>query len=187
MTLHLTTSIQDRAQFEGPRLRGRAARRERRRLVRQDRLSAHLAELHHIQTLIADARTVVCGGWVQNGWFTYRDEEGVEYTATTQDLPLVEDRPVTGACLVGAIVAAGGGPQEARTQPVQRALDLTWHTLYGGHQRVHWCPSPQARTDHMCDLTRWNDQPGRTPQEVTALLHLVERAAAVEIERVRAL
>jgi hypothetical protein len=38
--------------------------------------------------------------------------------------------PVVGACLVGAIIHAGGGLPQLRTQVVQRAMDLTWHTLF---------------------------------------------------------
>jgi len=167
------------------RVRTGVDRRERRRLARQDRLSAKLAELHHIQKLMVEARSVISGGWVQNGWFIYRDEQDQQQTATTKDLHLVMGRPVTGACLVGAIVTAGGGESAARTQPVQRALDLTWHTLYGGCQAVRWCPGPSVRSAHMCDLTRWNDHPDRTSEDVTGLLHVVERAASVEIERIR--
>jgi hypothetical protein len=36
------------------------------------------------------------------------------------------------------------------------------------------------------DLTRWNDDPGRLLDEVTALLHTAEQTAAAEIARLRA-
>jgi hypothetical protein len=169
-TLDTVRSTPDRV--GEPPLRWRAGRRERRRLARQDRLTANLAELHHIQTLLAAAADVICSGWVQNGWFTYRDEHAQQHTVGTHELRLLADRPITGACLVGAIVTAGGGPSAAGSQPVQRALDLTWHTLYGGYEPIRWCPAPSVRTSHMCDLTRWNDQPDRTPEEVAALLQL---------------
>jgi hypothetical protein len=186
VTLALSTPRSRPSRLGIDRVRTGVARRERRRLARQDRLSAKLAELHHIQKLMVEARSVISSGWVQHGWFTYRDEQDQQQTATTQDLPLVAGRPVTGACLVGAIVTAGGGESAAGSQPVQRALDLTWHTLYGGCRAVRWCPAPPVRTVHMCDLTQWNDHPDRTSDDVTALLHVVERAASVEIERIRA-
>jgi hypothetical protein len=186
--------------------RGRAARRERRRLAHQDRIAANLAELHHIQALVAGARHVINSGWIQNDWFAYPDETVTDPTVTDPTVtdPTVTDptvaghavadqagetasgSTVSGACLVGAIVSAGGGPAAAGTQPVQRALDLTWHTLFGGLQPIRWCPTPPVRVAHTCDLTRWNDEPGRTADEVTGLLDLVERAATVEMERLRA-
>lgn len=159
--------------------------RRRRHLAARDRLSAHVATLHRIRTLIADARNVLGGGWVQNGWFSYRDEGGALRTVTAQNLPDVADRPVTGACLVGAIVQAGGGPAAAQTQPVQRALDLTWHTLYGGQQPIRWCPAPAIRLAHVRDLTRWNDDPDRAGHEVTELLDAADRVAVAEIDRLR--
>ncbi|WP_246267087.1 DUF6197 family protein [Pseudonocardia xinjiangensis] len=159
-------------------------RREQRRLAGEDRRAAHLAELHHIRALVGAARAVVGSGWVQHGWFAYRDEHGEHRTVTAATLQRMGDRPITGACLVGAIVQAGGGPAAVRSQPVQRALDLTWHTLHGSeHEPVHWCPAPPVRAAHVRDLTRWNDQPARTSAEVLSLLRAVERAAGEEIAR----
>jgi hypothetical protein len=187
VTLDLMTARPRYAQPAERRLPWRERMRERRRLAYQDRLAAHLAELHHIRALVAGARTVVRSGWVQDGWFAYRDEQGQQRAVTAQNVQRMEGRPVTGACLVGAIVQAGGGLAAVHSQPVQRALDLTWHTLYGDErERVRWCPAPSVRTAHVRDLTRWNDDPDRSPREVTALLHTVERAAATEIERLRA-
>jgi hypothetical protein len=159
---------------------------QRRQLARQDRLSAQLAELHHLGSLITTARAVVGAGWVQGGWFVVADDRGGRCTVTASTLWLATDRPVIGACLVGAIIEAGGGPPAVRSQPVQRALDLTWHTLYGdAREPVRWCPAPPIRTAHVRDLTRWNDQPGRTAADVTALLIDVEHAAAASADRLR--
>jgi hypothetical protein len=170
----------------GHRLGWRAGARERRRLARHDRLNAQLAELHHIRTLVAGAHTVVRSAWVQHGWFAYRDEEGRQRTVTALDAHRLAGRPVTGGCLVGAVVQAGGGLAEVRTQPVQRALELTWHTLFGDEDEpVRWCPAPSVRAAHIREITRWNDHPGRTVQEVTAVLYAVERAARLEIGQIR--
>ncbi|MDX6301389.1 MAG: hypothetical protein QOF53_2603 [Nocardioidaceae bacterium] len=162
-------------------------RHERRRLVRQDRIAAHLAELHHIELLLAEAATVVSAGWVQHGWFAVADERHGTRVLSAHDLDALETRPVTGACLVGAVVHAAGGPPSVQTQLVQRALDLTWHTLHeDSHRPVHWCPAPPVRDAHVRDLTRWNDHPKRTADQVATLLEDTARSAAAQATGARA-
>ena len=88
------------------------------------------------------------------------------------------------ACLVGAIVQAGGGAAAVRSQPVQRALDLTWHALHGDpREPVRWCPAPPVRAGHVRDLVRWNDHPSRTRHEVGALLGRASATAGAELTR----
>jgi hypothetical protein len=82
-------------------------------------------------------------------------------------------------------VHAGGGPAAVDDQPVQRAFDLTWHTLFGDRSDpVRYCPAPAVRAAHLRELVRWNDDPRRTAAEVVALLAAVQRAAGAEIDRV---
>src|ERR1700712_3052713 len=124
----------------------RPGRRERRTtlrfLRRQDLLSARPARPHGIPGVLEQAAEVVSGGWVQNAWFSVAMPGGTR-DVTAYDLHLVLDHPVTGACLVGAVVHAGGGPAEVRSQLVQRTLDVTWHALgEDPHQPVQWCPAP---------------------------------------------
>src|SRR5919202_1572201 len=108
---------------------GRRDRRaERRRLKRQDALSGQLAELHAICALLEQAADVVSAGWVQGAWFTVATPRG-KRAVTAYGLSMAESSPVTGACLVGAIVQAAGGPATVRSQLVQRTLDVTWHAL----------------------------------------------------------
>lgn len=160
--------------------------REHRRLARHDRVNAHLAELHFMAELAAEATELVGVGWVQHGWFSYVDTDGRERKVTAHNLYEMSGQPVSGACLVGAIVHSGGGPGAAHSQLVQRSLDLTWHTLHlGSREPVRWCPAPQIRSAHVRDLTRWNDRRGRTADDVTDLLVAVKGAAVAEIERVR--
>jgi hypothetical protein len=154
---------------------GRAGRRERRRqrkeLAERDRRSAHLAELWRIADLLGDAHETIRHGWVQGGWLAYRDPKGREHVVDSVGMHRIAGQEITGACLVGAIVHAGGGPGSARTQMVQHGLDLTWHTLFrGAHEPIGWCPSPALRIARVGDLTRWNDDPRRTGDEVAALL-----------------
>ena len=158
-------------------------RAERRRLKRQDVLSARLAELLSIGVLIARAVEVVRRGWVQDAWFAVDSANGTR-VVTAYDLRMAEIYPVTGACLVGAVVHAAGGPASVKTQLVQRTLDLTWHTLREDPERpVQWCPGPGARTLQVLELTCWNDAPTRTRDEVVDLLLATQQAATVQRDR----
>jgi hypothetical protein len=164
----------------------RTSRDERRRLARQDVLSARLAELSRIGELLVRAEAIVGEGWVQHAWFRYRDEAGRARLATAHDLHRMADRPVIGACLVGAVVQAGGGPEAAGSQLVARTLDLAWHALREAPGRpVEWCPSPPVRQARVRDLTRWNDARGRRVGQVAGLLEATSGAALVESGRAR--
>jgi hypothetical protein len=159
----------------------RERRRRRQRLARQDRLVAHLAELRRIGELVVGARAVVASGWVQGSWLVHRDDRGGLREGGAPG------RPVSAACLVGAVVHTAGGVGALDSQPVQRALDLTWHALHGDPQEpVRWCPTPPVRVQHVRDLARWNDATGRTRDEVVALLRDAERLAGEEAVRARA-
>jgi len=175
------------ATFEQLTRPGRHERRaERRRLKRQDELSGHLAELQAIRALLERAIEVVGVGWVQGAWFTVATAGG-KRAVTAYDLRLAEHRPVIGACLVGAVVQAAGGPATVRSQLVQRTLDLTWHTLREEPERpVRWCPGPQVRLMRVLDLTHWNDAPGRTHGEVVDLLRAARQTADVQRDMCRA-
>jgi hypothetical protein len=167
----------------------RLGRRERRaarlRFRRVDALSAQLAQLHAIRTLLEQATEIVRGGWVQGAWFAV-DMGGRTRAVATPELRLTADHPVTGACLVGAVVQAGGGPTAVRSQPVQRALDLVWHSLREDDgQPVRWCPGPPVRMMHVLDLTHWNDAPHRTRGNVVELLRSSVTTAEVQGERCR--
>jgi hypothetical protein len=145
-----------------------------------------LAELHRIRSLLQDAVVLVNIGWIQNAWFAVLDEQGRQRKLGAHEVHLADDRPVSGACLVGGIVYAAGGPDVAHSQLVQRTLDLTWHTLYEDRrQPVRWCPSPSVRAAHVRDLTRWNDHPQRSSLQVSALLESAVETAEAEIVRRR--
>jgi hypothetical protein len=153
-------------------------RAERRRLARCDALSSRLAELHAMRELLAQAAQLVEQGWVQDAWFTVGTPRG-EVAVAAYDLRLVDTYPVTGACLAGAIVHAGGGPASVGSQLTQRTLDLTWQALLDDDEpQAALCPSPQVRTMRLLDLTRWNDTRGRTQVEVVGLLGSARRLAA---------
>jgi hypothetical protein len=148
-------------------------------------LSAQLAQLHTIRGLLEQATEIVLRGWVQGAWFAV-DVDGSTRAVTATEVRLTADHSVTGACLVGAVVHAGGGPAAVRSQPVQRALDLVWHTLREDTQQpVHWCSGPPVRMMHVLDLTHWNDAPGRTRDDVVELLRSSMTMANTEQEQCR--
>ena len=165
---------------------GRQQRRaERRRLKQQDALSGQLAELHAIRTLLDQTADVVSAGWVQDAWFTVATAGG-KRAVTAYELPLVANQPVAGACLVGAVVQAAGGPATVSSQLVQRTLDLVWHALREDPDRpVRWCPGPRMRMMGVLELTHWNDAPGRTQGEVVHLLTAARQTVDVERNRCR--
>jgi hypothetical protein len=168
------------------RLVRRERRAERRRLKQQDALSAQLAELHAIRDLLERAAEVVGEGWVQGAWFTVATAQGTR-AVTAYDLPVLGYRPVTGACLVGSVVEAAGGPATVRSQLVQRTLDLVWHTLREDPERpVRWCPGPRMRMLGLLELTSWNDAPERTQGQVVELLEAGQRTADVQRSLCRA-
>ena len=149
------------------------------------RLDAERAELADLQRVLSDARAVVERGWIQHAWFAYVDDLGRTRTASSAAATEVAGRPLVGACLVGAVVDAAGGPHAVHSQPVQRSLDLVWHALATVEgSPVTWCPAPDIRMSRVRDLTRWNDSAGRTSEQVSGLLLTAERVALRESERV---
>jgi len=146
----------------------RQRRRERRRLAEQDRRAAQRAERFLLRALLADARGLVRAGWVQHCWFVIEDEDGTPRRIGAPNLHELGAHPVTGVCLVGAIVQAAGGISRAGTQPVHRAIDLTWATLYDEPLR-RWASAP-VRLSYIHDLTRWNDAAQRCVDDVVGLL-----------------
>jgi len=167
----------------------RERRRRRRALAAQDWLSAKLAELFRIDALLEDATVVVERGWTQHAWFTYVDASGSQLAVkvcTPRVARKLAAQQVTSACLVGAVVTAGGGPSEGRGQLVQRTLDLLWHTALGPEgEPIRWDPAPAERLCHAIDLVRWNDHPDRTPEEVVVLLERARDVAVGEVAPTR--
>jgi len=161
----------------------------RRELRERDRASAKLAELHAIDSLLADASHVIERGWLQHGWFRYVDPAGASHTVASYSRRVersVDLDQVSATCLVGGIVHAAGGPAQARSQLVQRTIDLTWHAAFRGqHQPVRWSPSPPERAGHVIDLAHWNDVPDRTARDTVSLLDRARSLARAEADLTR--
>jgi hypothetical protein len=166
----------------------RTRRRQSRQLRLRDQISARLAELDQIACILSDAAELVRAGWLQDSWFAYRDDAGRIRSVNAYNAKQLAGHPVVAACLVGAIVQAGGGLPHIRTQVVQRALDVTWHTLAKTPPAlVRRTPAPETRLHHVQDLTRWNDHPGRTAGQAEELLRRSATAARSEADIVRRL
>jgi hypothetical protein len=163
----------------------RTRRRQFRQLRLRDQISARLAELDHIACVLNDAADLVHAGWLQDSWFAYRDDTGRIRPVNAYNVKEMAGHPVVAACLVGAIVEAGGGLPHLRAQEVQRALDLTGHTLLMRPAELHRTPAPQTRVHHVQDLTRWNDHRGRTADEAEELLRRSATAARSQAEVLR--
>ncbi|PCN47296.1 hypothetical protein Csp2054_12605 [Curtobacterium sp. 'Ferrero'] len=160
--------------------------RAHRAVVRARRVEEQLAELHDLGQLLSDARAVIERGWIQHAWFAYLDVHGRVRKASSAAAVGVQGRPLVGACLVGSVVYAAGGPAAVHSQRVQRALDIVWHALAVEEGRpVLWCPAPDVRMARVRDLTSWNDHVSRSSDEVAGLLLTAERVAVQESARVQ--
>jgi hypothetical protein len=129
------------------------------------------------RAVLEDARRVIERGWLQHGWYVTDQPpprsllQRLRHTART---PGVDE--VRRACLVAAVaVAAPGRGRPDVLTDAGPALDLVWDALW--ETRGHPGPSaagraaaPAVRAARMRDLVRWNDEPGRTRDEVLALL-----------------
>jgi hypothetical protein len=168
------------------RSRWRTRRGQSQQLRLRDQISARLAELDQIACILNDAADLVRAGWLQDSWFAYRDDTGCIRAVNAYNAKQMAGRPVVAACLVGAIVQAGGGLAQVRSQIVQRALDLTWHTLFKTPpELVSRIPAPGMRLHHVQDLTGWNDHPNRTAGQAEELLRRTAVAARSEAEVLR--
>jgi hypothetical protein len=123
--------------------------------------------------VLEDARVVIARGWIQDRWFARR--------------PTPSDGlgDVAAACVVGAVVYAaqqrGSGEQLVKAGP---ALDYLWDAWQesrglGGSGVAGRAAPRELRLARVRDLTRWNDQPGRTREEVLGLVDLAASRAVM--------
>ena len=140
-----------------------------------------LGQLNRQLAVLEGARAELEVGWVQGGWWSVTSADGNQrlvtgYAATSGGSPDYVD----GSCLVGALARAGS-PSD-----VGRAVDAVYDALWaspgqtgaprdGGLPSV---PAPEVRLARVRSLTRWNDQAGRTQEEV---LTVVDRAISATI------
>jgi hypothetical protein len=155
-------------------------RRERRRLAEIDRIAAQRALLVRTAEVLRSADGIVGNGWLQDRWFAWRDGEGRSWEAGSAGAHTVPLDAVTGACLVGALVAGAGGAASPALRP---SVEATWNALHGSRGPVDWVRSPAVAELHVRELTYWNDRPGREADEVRGLLRRGQEVVDGELAR----
>jgi hypothetical protein len=152
-----------------------------RRLMPPPSAELVLGQLNRQLAVLEGARAELEVGWVQGGWWSVTSADGNQrlvtgYAAASGGSPDYVD----GSCLVGALARAGS-PSD-----VGRAVDAVYDALWaargqtgaprdGGLPSV---PAPEVRLARVRSLTQWNDQAGRTQEEV---LTVVDRAIGATI------
>jgi hypothetical protein len=133
-----------------------------------------VARLEEVRTQLEEARNLIEKGWVQDAWFAIRDRQGRLRPIGPFGFGLLRRGDVAGACLVGAVVHATWtrrpGVDATAAAP---ALDTLWSSLQevrGVSGTPPVAVSRDVRAARVRDLTRWNDRPGRSRDEVLELL-----------------
>jgi len=129
-----------------------------------------------VLAVLAAVREQLVQGWVQEAWWVTRAPSGPQRTVRALGATS-EPGQVSGACLVGAVLNSTGSdrPQPAWVAgPVVDALyDALWEARGGHAELTSRVSSPPVRLARVQTLTRWNDTPGRTREQV---LEVVDRA-----------
>lgn len=130
------------------------------------------------RAVLDEARGVLERGWLQHGWYQTRPTR----PRSLRDVLRRPDRPpavdeVHAACLVAAVALAahGGGPRLDVFTDAGPVLDVVWDALCEQQGRpgppvAGRAAAPTVRAARMHDLVRWNDEGGRSRDDVLALL-----------------
>jgi hypothetical protein len=146
--------------------------------------------LDRLLALLEAARAELSVGWAQDGWWTTPAPGGQQILMTGLAAGPSAPETVGAVCLVGALIRAGaqqGGDSEAG-----RAIDVVYDALWESRGQPGGTPgagvltvsAPSVRQAKVQALTRWNDAPARTGDEVLAAL---DRAIGRVIQRLAAL
>ena len=160
------------------------------RQVVADRLSAPHRDPHQrTLAILAGARSVIARGWLQGGWYVLEAQDGRRRFVGAGALTPRRYGSVVQACLVGAVVEAGRwySPEQGISGP---AIDALWRVLVDaeGDRAVpeRRSATPNVRRVQVRDLTRWNDEPQRSREDVLRLVDLaVTRVRATRPPRPR--
>ena len=152
-----------------------------RRLMPPPSAELVLDQLNRQLAVLEGARAELEVGWVQGGWWSVTSADGNQrlvtgYAAAGGGSP----DHVDGSCLVGALARAGS-PSDAG-----RAVDAVYDALWASRDQpgaardggLPPVPAPGVRLARVRTLTQWNDQAGRTQEEV---LTVVDRAISATI------
>ena len=166
MATTVQTAVHEQARHDGP------ARPHRWWHRRPSPPRDALQELDRAREVLDRARALIETGWVQDRWYVLAPRR-----SSLLRQAVVAPDEVEAACLVGALALAlreqdpradlltGGGP----------VLDVVWHAAREAGASPDPVPARRAwprdtRLRHVRNLTRWNDRPGRTRDDVLAVL-----------------
>jgi hypothetical protein len=152
------------------------------------------ARLGDVCAVLDGARTLIERGWVQDRWLVipapaaHRSTAPGAHRSTAVHRSTAAEVPpdVSGACLVGAVVhAAQRHYATADAIHAAPALDVLWDAWqetrgFGGPGIAGPAAPREVRAARVRDLTRWNDQPDRTRDEVLGLIDLATSRAIME-------
>jgi hypothetical protein len=144
-----------------------------------------VARLRELLVVLDAARAELLKGWVQGGWWSVPVSAGSAPVTGPAAVGGMPDQ-VAGVCLVGALVRAArpgrhGGPADGAD--VGRAVDAVYNSFWEAHGQgsgsriggLDPLSSPPVRLARVQWLTRWNDEAGRTRDEV---VEVIDRAIA---------
>jgi hypothetical protein len=154
--------------------------------VLYDARSARLRKLGEVCAVLDEARALIARGWIQDNWYALRQVDGGASHTFTSAVAPAAGTEVSGACLVAAVVHAtrASGPAAGLAEAAP-ALDVLWDAwqesrgLNGPGIAGRAAPR-QVQEVRVRDLTRWNDRPGRTREDVLRLLDLATTRAIME-------
>jgi hypothetical protein len=154
-------------------------RRVRRRLMPPPSAELILAQLNGQLAVLEGARAELEAGWVQGGWWSVTSADGSQRLVTGDSGG--SPAHVDGSCLVGALARAG--------PDVGRAVDAVYDALWASRGQASQprpgglppVPSPEVRLARVRTLTQWNDQAGRTREEVLAMLDQAISATIMDL------
>ena len=134
-----------------------------------------------VLAVLEAARDVVQAGWVQNRW-----------TASSMPGRMSAAGDGTDGSVRACVVAAVALAVRARNPRADLALDTgpalayVWDEVFGGHVAGRSAPH-DVRVARMRELARWNDERGRTRDDVvTALDRAAARVVAQVVQPARA-
>jgi hypothetical protein len=135
-----------------------------------------LQQLDDAREVLDRARAMIERGWVQNRWYVLAPRPQGRRSSLLRSAIVAPDE-VAAACLVGALALAlrEHDPRADLLSGGGAALDAVWDAVRdaGGTSDPPTGRRPwprEARLLRVRDLTRWNDRPGRTRDEVLAVL-----------------
>jgi hypothetical protein len=152
-------------------------RRMWRRLLPPPGAELVLDQLNRQLAVLEGARAELEAGWVQGGWWAVSSADGSPRLVTGYAAASGTPDHVDGVCLVGALVRAGSSLPDAAFD-VGRAVDAVYDTLWASRGQPDLprasglppVPPPDVRLARVRAVTQWNDQAGRTREEVMAVV-----------------